>query len=203
MKTREFPRRSGRETEKLETAVFGNQGQQEQQGGDDIFDMIGSAEVPQGGIYLLPGNFVLAVDLFKMVRSKRDNHRKFIAEFVVLKSDNAQRPAGTKVGWARDLDGRFPKENAGEVRGLLAASANVEIEEVDSKGSRYAVSADNPAHGRVLRCEAFQKEGKTFTNTRFFSMDEAAQAHGAEMLKASGKVGGDAAWAAADDRAPF
>ncbi len=150
---------------------------------EDPFEMIGTAEVNEGGVYFLPGIYIASVELMTMRRTERDNHRKFIAEFIILQSNNQARPAGTKVGWVRDLDGRYPKANAGEVRGLLAATMNCAVEQVDASGSRYAVSPENPTRGRIVRVEAFNKDGSDFTKTRFFGLDDAQQAAGQQLLQ--------------------
>lgn len=160
-------------------SLFGNtqsKGNSAATGGADIHDLIGSSTVQESSARLLPGNYLLQVDLFKTTTSKKNGHTYFIAEFDIVESSNPERPVGTHVGWARDLNGNFPEANAGECKSLIAATLNADPKDVDSETSRAAVSPQNPAKGRLVRCEAFKKDpDKDFVSTRFVGVPEEIQ----------------------------
>lgn len=153
----------------------------------DLHDLIGNAQVTDGGIYPEPGVYpVLFLDACKMVESRKGD-KLFCAEFEILESNVDERPAGSRMSWMANLS----KHDAapGNVRAFLAAAAGITPDGVDAEGSRAAVSSANPLHGRVLRLEASNtktRAGGDFTLCRFSALDDGMQAKAKELREAAG-----------------
>lgn len=142
----------------------------------DIHDMIGSANVTEGGVYPIAGVYpILYLDACKMVESRKGD-KLFCAEFDIIESNVEERPSGSRMSWMANLT----KHDAapGNARAFLAAAAGIKPENVDAEGSRAAVSSHNPLHGRLVRLDASNtktRAGGDFTLCRFSALPEELQ----------------------------
>ena len=131
--------------------------------GHSPYDAIGDAEARAGGVYPKAGIYpCLYVDAIKMIRSRKGED-VFVAEFDILDSACAERPAGTRMSWACNFR---HDASPGNVKAFLAAVMDVPADEVDADGAQYACGAENPCHGRLVRLEATDtttKAGGPFT----------------------------------------
>jgi len=134
-----------------------------------LFDGIENAKVGQGGVYFLPGKYQVELDkVFAMQSRKRED--LFIAECMILESDNSERKPGTKASWIVN----FKHDAAlGNIKGFLAACNGIDPadqvkvdEEITSDVCEYAVDDENPLAGTRVNLVAVQKEtraGNPFT----------------------------------------
>ena len=151
-----------------------------------VYDLIGAAQPNEGGVYPLPGLYpVLYVDVLKMIITRK-KEKMFVAEFEICNSEVAERPVGTKMNWV----GNFKHDAVpGNVRMLLAAIMGVQLGEVDSAGSKLAVSERNPCHGRLVRLTATQtttKAGNPFVLCTWDALPESEQAKANDYRNAAG-----------------
>jgi hypothetical protein len=111
----------------------------------------------------------------------------FVAEFGVIGSEVSSRPAGSRVSWVRNMTHR---PAAGEVKSFVAALMNGTTDQVDSAAMETITSSDNPASGRLIRCEATEKisskTGKPFTVCRWSSIAEDVQAQAVQLRQQAG-----------------
>lgn len=153
----------------------------------DIHDMIGSAQTSEGGVYPLAGVYpVLYLDTCKMIDSRKGD-KLFCAEFDIIESNVEERPAGSRMSWMANLT----KHDAapGNARAFLAAAAGIKVENVDSEGSRAAVSSQNPLHGRLMRLDASNtktRAGGDFTLCRFSALPEEMQEQASKLRAQAG-----------------
>lgn len=68
-----------------------------------VFAKLNGAKVFGGGVYFLPGEYVVEVENIKVV-PKRKGGSIFVAETKILASDNDKRPVGSRVNYAMNLD---------------------------------------------------------------------------------------------------
>lgn len=156
-----------------------NQGQSEgkyQAKSFDPYDQIGGAEPSQRSVYPLPGVYpALYCEQLKLIQSKNTGDTMFIAEFLVLESQVAERPSGTSMTWISNLR---HQSAAGNVREFLAVLTNSTIEEIDAESARFVTSDKNPLRGRLVRLEASTtktKKGGDFTVCKWVSIPDKFQ----------------------------
>lgn len=126
-----------------------------------IFAGVESAQVFGGGVYVIPGNYLVWIDLVKERKSSSSSERFFIAELVILESDNPKRPVGSRMSYTIKASlANF----LGDVKAFIAAGFNIKHEQVTERGCMIAVSAANPMRGRLLRITAQDKEIKNPKN---------------------------------------
>ena len=145
-----------------------------------LFDNIGDAQVGQGGIYFLPGNYVVEVlRCFTMRSRKRED--LFFVECQIHWSDNPERKAGTKASWVVN----FKQDAAlGNIKGFVAATQGIDPadnnavnEAIDVEVCEYAVDGDNPLAGTKLSLQCTNivtRAGNDFTLHRWEPYAEAA-----------------------------
>jgi hypothetical protein len=134
-----------------------------------LFDGIGDAQVGQGGVYFLPGSYLVeVVRCFTLKSRKRED--LFIAECYIHESDNPDRKPGSKASWVVN----FKQDAAlGNIKGFIAACLGVSPsntkavdETVDIEACELAVDGENPLAGTMLRLWAVNKitkSGNDFT----------------------------------------
>jgi hypothetical protein len=145
-----------------------------------LFSGIGEAQVGQGGVYFLPGEYVVeVVKCFTMRSRKRED--LFIVECLIKESDNNERRAGSKASWVVN----FKQDAAlGNIKAFVAACSGISPsnqkavdEQVDEESCEYAVDDDNPLAGTMLRLSAVNKitrAGNDFTLHLWEPWDQAA-----------------------------
>lgn len=153
----------------------------------DIHSRTAEAKVTMGNPYPVPGVYPLVqVEVLKEF-TNRKSEPCIAAELAILESDVEARPAGSKMDYV--INFKFDAA-PGNWKALLAALADLPVEQIDEDGSRAAVSSANPFKGRLLRLEAatiITKENKKeFTKCNWFSIPEATQAKAAELRKKIG-----------------
>lgn len=133
-----------------------------------LFDGIEDAQVGMGGVYFLPGKYLVKV-LKCITLKSRKREDLFIAECEIVESDVPERKPGTRASWIVN----FKQDAAlGNIKGFIAAANGIDPSnedavnaEVDSGVCEYAVSNDNPMAGTYIRLVAVNK--KTRSNTDF------------------------------------
>lgn len=173
--------------------MFGNKDSQSKQGyndpapaGSTPFDQIGGSTPNEGGVYPVPGVYpVLFCDVIKMMTSRKGDDL-FIAELDILESQVDERRAGTRMSWVVN----FKHDAApGNVKLFLASLMDINPDEVDADGAKFACSPDNPCHGRLIRLEATNtvtKAGNDFTLCKWRSLPKEVQATGTDLRAAAG-----------------
>jgi hypothetical protein len=138
-----------------------------------LFDGIEQAQVGQGGIYFLPGNYVVEVLKCITLRSRK-REDLFIAECLIHESDNPERRPGVKASWYVN----FKNDAAlGNIKGFVAAANGIDPgnqgevdKEVDAEVCEYVVSDQNPLAGTwlLLSCANTKtRSGADFTLHRW------------------------------------
>lgn len=136
-----------------------------------IFSGIDKATPSEGGVYLLPGQYVVEI-----VKCKSGTTRKkldfFLSELRVLQSSNPERPVGSLCTW---FVGIMPDTGAlGNIKRFLAIANDVEDADVDDAGAEMAVSDTNPLAGTLLRADAVNvktRAGGDFTRVSWAKFD--------------------------------
>lgn len=134
-----------------------------------LFSGVGDAKVSQGGVYFLPGQYLVEiVKCFAMNSRKRED--LFIVECMILESDCFERPVGSKASWIVNF-----KHDAslGNIKGFLAACNGIDPgndalvnQEITEDVCEYAVHDENPLAGTRVKLAATAtktKAGNDFT----------------------------------------
>ncbi len=126
-----------------------------------LFTGIEDATSSAGGNYIKPGRHLLNIVCLKG-KVSRKKKALAIAEFEIVES--TKHEVGESVSWLANLTDHDAA--VGNVKGLLAAIAECEENEVDEAGADRAFSEENPFEGQKVVCEAFIIEttkGNDFT----------------------------------------
>lgn len=126
-----------------------------------LFTGIEDATSSAGGNYIKPGRHLLSIVCLKG-KVSRKKKALAIAEFEIVES--TKHEVGESVSWLANLTDHDAA--VGNVKGLLAAIAECEEEEVDEAGADRAFSDENPFEGQKVVCEAFTiqtTKGNDFT----------------------------------------
>lgn len=138
-----------------------------------LFKKVVEAKANEGGVYIEPGLFYTEIIALKMIRSFRGIDM-FIAELLILASNNDARPVGTTMSWTAGFD---KPSTAGNVKGFFEAMFPGEV--VDEAGMEQAVSDENPCAGVRLHIEAVHvptRAGGVYTKCKFRLLSEEEQA---------------------------
>jgi len=155
---------------------------------EDFYSRIANAEDRDRRItrYPIPGAYpVLLVDFVKMIRTRKDEDF-FVAEFEILQSKVAERPAGTRMSWMCNLKHDSSPRN---IKEFICALMAVDKDAVTPEAVKYACGPDNPCHGRLVRLEASEittKAGNPFTVCDWYTLGDEVQAKVVELRKAAG-----------------
>ena len=135
------------------------------------FDGIESVTSTSGGEWIVPGNHVFRVNALKMPQNLRAGDC-FIGELTVVESDTMRE--GASVSWVRNIT-KHREMALTDIKQFLAAVAHINEEEVDQDGANEAVSEDQPLAGRLVKCEAYNRQtqsGNDFTRTSWSCTEE-------------------------------
>lgn len=153
-------------------------------------DLIARSQTNSGGVYFLPGVYpVLHVCDFKEQLSRKKDDL-IIAEFEIIESDVAERPAGTKVSQVYNLT----KHDAapGNVKSFIAAVMGVRPDDLSPEEWAALSSAaldDKQVVGRVVKAQASiikTRAGGDFTKVDFFPLGDDMQEAARELREAAG-----------------
>lgn len=140
-----------------------------------LFGKIKEAKSSGGGIYFLPGKYLLECRVNKTGKTREDRPF-FVAEFTILESSNPERPVGTSVAYMVMLD-KYLETALGNVKQYVSALFGIPEEEVDEAGVEELVAAANPGAGIQVRAVASNtktKKGGDFTKVVFDHVKTAA-----------------------------
>jgi hypothetical protein len=114
------------------------------------FGGIKDAKMSLGGVYFLPGNYLVRVDAVKTGETRKKDEF-FVVECTVLFSDNPERKKGSSVSWMtlNSFDSYL-----GHIKHFISVAQELEPDEVDEAGVEMVVSDDNPCMGIILRVQA-------------------------------------------------
>lgn len=153
------------------------------------FAGIEDAESTKRSNYVLPGLYpILFVNACKKIKSQKTGDLLFIAELDIIESKVDERPPGMDMSSIFNIT-RHGKTALGNIKGFLAACLDIEEAKVDAKTADIAVSAENPFHARLIRCEAVEvttNAGAPFTKPNFFPLPEELQARALELHQKAG-----------------
>lgn len=138
-----------------------------------LFKKVVEAKANEGGVYVEPGLYFVEVVALKMVRTFRGIDM-FIAELLILASNNDARPVGSTMSWTAGFD---KPSTPGNVKGFFEAMFPGEV--VDESGMETAVSEANPCAGARLHIEAVHvptKNGGVYTKCKFRLLSEEEEA---------------------------
>lgn len=130
------------------------------------YDGIQNARYNEGGVYFLPGTYLVRVDKVKegVTRQKKDF---FVIETTTIESSNPERPVGGQQSQMIMMEW----DNAlGTIKNFASIAGDgdtsVPESEIDAASIELIVSEENPLKGTVLRVTATNvetKKGGTFT----------------------------------------
>jgi hypothetical protein len=145
-----------------------------------LFDGIEDAQVGQGGVYFLPGKYLVKV-LKCITLKSRKREDLFIVECEILESDCPDRKPGSKASWIVN----FKQDAAlGNIKGFIAAANGIDPgdessvkEQVTMDICEYVVSDENPLAGTPVGLVCVNKKtraGSDFTLHMWEPTQEAA-----------------------------
>jgi hypothetical protein len=146
---------------------------------------ISEAKPSQGGVYWLPGQYLVQLDMVKTITSRKGEDC-FIVEGDNLESTNEERPAGSHCSQVIPMS----QDSApGNIKLFLAAALNVQEHEVTEEGAEACVTSDNPLHGRLVRLEVVNiktRAGNDFSKHNWRPVTDEFQAKADELRAAAG-----------------
>lgn len=145
----------------------------------NIIKSIASSKVSSGGVYFLPGNYLVSV-----VKAFLMNSRKgvplVVVECEILESDNSERAAGTRASWVVNMS---QDAGPGNVKGFIAAALGIDAndtnrvdEEVTPEFVDEAFSESNPLLDVRLRLQCSlvkTRAGSDFTRHVWIPTEQA------------------------------
>jgi hypothetical protein len=160
-----------------------NNGYNEASSGGDVFSRIAGAKQQEGGVYVVAGVYpILRVDALKVIKTRKGDDM-FIAEFEILQSQVEDRPAGTKMSVTHNFRHDVTPNL---VKTFFAKMMGVMDDEINEEGLRYAVSEKQPCNGRLVRLEAFKKEGKDYLVHTWTEIPQSTQDKADELRAEAG-----------------
>jgi len=118
----------------------------------------------EGGLYFLPGNYLVEIDTVKVITSRKDEDL-FIVVAEVKDSDNDQRKPGCKPSWVVNMK---QDPAPGNIKSFLAAIYGIDTEDLNGEGweSLYddSVDEDNPLCGCKVNLNAANIKTKKDTD---------------------------------------
>lgn len=134
----------------------------------DIFEKIADAPPSAGGQYWEEGNFIVEVQVNKIIESTRkEGELIYIIECKCLKSDNEKVPVGSCRSHVINLSNYSAVNN---VKNHLMAALNCESEDISPDMVKECCSEENPLAGIQVKLETFVKptqSGGDFTHHRY------------------------------------
>lgn len=97
-----------------------------------LFSAVAGAEVTGGGVYFLPGNYVVEVDCVKTVRSQKNGKDFWVVECTIIESDNEDRPPKSHASQVVEIAHIMGPIN---IKAFVAAASGIDPtdEEVNEK----------------------------------------------------------------------
>lgn len=135
-----------------------------------IFGKISEAKFSDGGVYLLPGVYLLKVRSCKQIRA-RAGFDAVVVEFEVVKSSNQERLPGSIVNWMVKLDPAYLETALGNIKQFMASVANCDMNAITEQVAEVFTSDKSPLPGRLVRASAVNiktKRGSDFTKVKYF-----------------------------------
>lgn len=130
---------------------------------------------------------MLYINACKKIKSQANNDKLFIVELDVLESKVEDRAPGSSMSWIVNLK---HQPALGNIKGFLAAALGIPEDKIDAKVADAAVSAENPFHGRLIKCEAIeiktQKTKQDFTKCKWSEIAADQQERSEELHQAAG-----------------
>jgi hypothetical protein len=145
-----------------------------------LFDNFGQvASAGNSNPYIVPGRYLLSVDRLAVGVSEQGKGEYFAAEFTVVESDVAERPAGSRVSWAL-----YPNSSAMAPRNIKSLMKALLEEPDDSRITgevmRKATEGDGTALAgakvRVSAHEITTRAGNPFTKINWLPSETGAEA---------------------------
>lgn len=145
------------------------------------------------GLFFLEGRYpIVQVMELKCIVSKNPKHlgaEKFIIVGDILESLVVARPTGMR-GVCQILNSNHPGAADDCKRFITACLPMIDPNTIDEDGIVALTSAEQPAAGRLMSLECYEKKneknGNVFTKHIWRSLDESTQAHAAELRAKAG-----------------
>ena len=145
-----------------------------------IFQGIRDARMTAGGVYFLPGEYIVLVQKV-FLQESRKREVLFIAECLIQASSNPERREGQRCSWVVKMS---QDAAMGNIKRFLAACCGIEPsmeavvnEEITEELAEVAVSDGNPLAGTIVGLQATNiktREGNDFTLHEWQPVSEAA-----------------------------
>ena len=132
-----------------------------------------------GGYYFLPGEYEIEITAFKRIVTRKKGPM-ILAETLILESNNADRPVGSRPTWAQLLEGDSADVAPQNIKMFLSAACLLNIfADKDAKDiaavdwdtfGGEAIASENPlagCRGRGVATGTTSKKGSDFTKTVF------------------------------------
>lgn len=132
-----------------------------------VFGGIKESKYSEGGVYVLPGVYKVAVTACKHIKTRK-GQEAFVVEMLVQESNNPERMPGSSMSWMVTMD----KEPAlGNIKQFLKTILEAEEDQIDESVVLYAVDEkENPLAGKEVRISATNittKSNRPFTKCKF------------------------------------
>jgi len=127
-------------------------------------DKVKTARVSKGGIYVLPGAYLVEITGCK-AGTTREGKENFIVELLIHESNHPERRVGTLMDWYVDMS---KEPSPGNVKEFVMEATNCTGEEVSGDAIRLICGEIQPLKGIKLRLSASNikvgaKKDKDFT----------------------------------------
>lgn len=118
-----------------------------------VFSGIKKVKPTEGGVYFTDGNYIVEIVKCKQFKT-RAGEECFVADTLILVSDNPERKPGTLCSWyVKNIDDEETPA-MGNVKTFMAIANGIDVNEVDEAGCEMVVSDENPLAGTILRVSA-------------------------------------------------
>ncbi len=146
------------------------------------FQNINNAKGSRGGQYIKPGNYTVKVMRCRMVKNYKKN-TNFIAELLVVESDNDELGIGTEPSFVINLDSDYPDLALGNVADFMRAGlasladqhnetrpSDIDEVPIDEETADAVAGEQNLLAGAFLTAKAWNHEtrkGNDFTRIKW------------------------------------
>lgn len=127
-----------------------------------LFSAVSTANPNSGGVYFLPGNYLVEIMAIKAICSRK-NENMYVIEAHIIESDNSERRPGTQASQVISMK----HESApGNIRGFLAAAMNTDYKEIGEDEAEASFSDVQPLKGtrmQLICVNVKTREGRDYT----------------------------------------
>lgn len=123
------------------------------------FSGIENAQMSEGGVFFLPGNYLARIDTVK-TKTSRKNDLLFIIETTILWSDVPERRRGSSCTQMYKAGDAF----LGNVKHFCSVANDCDPSEVDDAGVELVCGDENPLQGTILRLQAVNIKTKALND---------------------------------------